>query len=63
MPWLLLIIKHILPIFEFCIRHSEGPISRPVTTISSNVHKIAGENLQCVNKHGSKLEYKGMETI
>ena len=31
MPWLLLIIKHILPIFEFCIRHSEGPISRPVT--------------------------------
>ena len=31
MPWVLLIIKHILPIFEFCIRHSEGLISRPVT--------------------------------
>ena len=31
MPWLLLIIKAYIVYIEFCIRHSEGPISRPVT--------------------------------
>ena len=31
MPWLLLIIKTYIGYIRVCIRHSEGPISRPVT--------------------------------
>ena len=29
----------------------------------SNVHKIEGAYLQCVNNHYAKFEYKGMKTI
>ena len=30
---------------------------------NSNVHKIGGAHLQCVNNHYTKFEYKGMKTI
>ena len=29
----------------------------------SNVHKIGGAHLQCVNNHYAKFEYKGMKTL
>ena len=29
----------------------------------SNVHKIGGEHLQCVNNHYAKFEYKGLKTV
>ena len=29
----------------------------------SNVHKIGGSHLQCVNNHYVKFEYKGMKTV
>ena len=29
----------------------------------SNVHKIGGAHLQCVNNHSAKFEYKGMKTL
>ena len=29
----------------------------------SNVHKMVGAHLQCVNNHYAKFEYKGMKTI
>ena len=29
----------------------------------SNVHKIGGARLQCVNNQYAKFEYKGMKTI
>ena len=30
---------------------------------SSNVHKIGGAHLQCVNNHYAKFEYKEMKTV
>ena len=29
----------------------------------SNVHKIGGAHLQCVNNYYAKFEYKGMKTV
>ena len=29
----------------------------------TNVHKIEGAHLQCVNNHNVKFEYKGMQTV
>ena len=29
----------------------------------SNVHKIGGAHLQCVNNHCAKFEYKGMKSV
>ena len=34
----------------------------PKNKISSNVHKIEGAHLQCVNNQNAKFEYKGMKT-
>ena len=31
--------------------------------ILSNVHKIGGSHLQCVNNHSAKFEYNGMKTV
>ena len=28
-----------------------------------NVHKMGGENLQCVNNHHAKSEYEGINTV
>ena len=29
----------------------------------SNVHKVRGAHLQCMNNHYAKFEYKGMKTV
>ena len=29
----------------------------------SNVHKMEGAHLQCMNNHYGKFEYKGMKTV
>ena len=29
----------------------------------SNVHKIGGAHLQCIDNHLAKFEYKGMKTV
>ena len=29
----------------------------------SNVHKMGGAHLQCMNNHYAKFEYKGMKTV
>ena len=34
-----------------------------IIKILSNVHKIEGAHLQCVNNHQPAFEYKGMKTV
>ena len=50
MPWLLLIIKTYIGYIRVCIRHSEGPISRPVTfwwpVCPAKLHSDKGANFE-----------------
>ena len=43
----------------------KGLSSRPVKMRKyiSNVQKMVGAHLQCMNNHYAKFEYKGMETV
>ena len=53
-------------------KHSKGGVHIIMSTfkhfqkynkILSNVHKIGGTHLQCVNTHYAKFEYKEMKTV
>ena len=53
-------------------KHSKGGVHIIMSTfkhfqkynkILSNMHKIGGTHLQCVNNHYAKFEYNGMKTV
>ena len=48
--------------FEWKKCLSSTPVKKKSKYLS-NVHKMGGAYLQCVNNHYAKFEYKGMKTI
>ena len=63
--WILLEFQFTLVKAPEAFRKGKNVCSTPfkIKKNKINVHKIEGANLQCVNNHYAKFEYKGMNTV